>query len=199
MCYFLLQNNKNVQNSNVRLFIQLEYIYIKVSVTQLCSTLCDCHGLACQDPLFVEFFKKEYWSGLTGPSPDIYIHTEIYRHPYSIWKLMSVSDEILRPIFYFLIFKWTTDGKTSFPYRFKRIPLLKLNFLIDPRICCWNLFCTNNTYINLPIWSYVITLNIQYILICGRKNLFKLFSLYFLKNVLVILMNFFLQMNFRIR
>lgn len=147
----------------LRLFIQLEYIYMKVLVTQLRLALCDHHGPACQDPLFMEFFKKEYWSGLPVPL-QIYIYShrdiQIYRYPYSIWKLMSVSGEMLRPIF--LIFKWTTNGKTLFPYRFKRIPLLKLNFLIDPRIYCWNLFCTNNTFINLPIRYYVITLNIQF-------------------------------------
>ena len=41
---------------------------VKVLVTQLCPTLCDPMGWACQAPLFMEFFKQEYWSGLRFPS-----------------------------------------------------------------------------------------------------------------------------------
>ena len=84
----------------LRLFIQLEYIYMKVLVTQLCLALCDRHGPACQDPFFMEFFKKEYWSGLPVPLQIyiyiyIYIHTEIYRYidifiPYENWCLFLV-------------------------------------------------------------------------------------------------------------
>ena len=59
MCYFSLQNNKNIQDSNGRLLIQLEYTYMKVLSYSVVSKR-DHHGLACQDPLFMEFFKKEY-------------------------------------------------------------------------------------------------------------------------------------------
>ena len=36
---------------------------------QLCPTLCDPLTVACQAPLFKEFFRQEYWSGLPCPSP----------------------------------------------------------------------------------------------------------------------------------
>ena len=44
---------------------------MKVLVAQSCLTLCNHHGLtvACQTPLFMEFSKLEYWSGLPFPSP----------------------------------------------------------------------------------------------------------------------------------
>ena len=40
---------------------------VKVSVTQLCLTLCDPWTVACQAPLSMEF--SIHWSGLPFPSP----------------------------------------------------------------------------------------------------------------------------------
>ena len=44
---------------------------MKVLVAQSCLTLCNPHGLTvtCQAPLFMEFSKLKYWSGLPFPSP----------------------------------------------------------------------------------------------------------------------------------
>ena len=38
-------------------------------VTQLCLTLCEPWTVACQAPLFMGFFRQEYWSGLPVPPP----------------------------------------------------------------------------------------------------------------------------------
>ena len=38
-------------------------------VAQFCLTLCDPWTVAHQAPLLTEFFRQEYWSGLTFPSP----------------------------------------------------------------------------------------------------------------------------------
>ena len=51
------------------------YVYLKEKekeseVAQLCLTLCNPMGtVACQAPLFMEFSRQEYWSGLPFPSP----------------------------------------------------------------------------------------------------------------------------------
>ena len=39
------------------------------SVTLSYVTLCDPMDVACQSPLSMEFFRQEYWSGVTFPSP----------------------------------------------------------------------------------------------------------------------------------
>ena len=36
---------------------------------QLCPTICNTIGIACQASLFIGFFKQEYWSGLPCPPP----------------------------------------------------------------------------------------------------------------------------------
>ena len=41
-----------------------------VSVAQLCLTLCNPMEGAHQAPLSVGFFRQEYWSGLSLPSPE---------------------------------------------------------------------------------------------------------------------------------
>ena len=38
-------------------------------VVKSCPSFCDSMTVACQDPLSMEFFKQEYWSGWTFPSP----------------------------------------------------------------------------------------------------------------------------------
>ena len=40
-----------------------------VSVTQLCLTLCDPMDCSHQAPLFMDFSRQEYWSGLPFSSP----------------------------------------------------------------------------------------------------------------------------------
>ena len=42
---------------------------MKVKVAQSCPTLYDPMDSSHQAPLFMEFFKQEYWSGLPRPSP----------------------------------------------------------------------------------------------------------------------------------
>ena len=43
---------------------------VKMSVAQLCLTLCDpMNYIACQGPLSIGFPRQEYWSGLPFPSP----------------------------------------------------------------------------------------------------------------------------------
>ena len=36
-----------------------------------CQTLCDPWAAACQAPLFMEFSRQDYWSGLPRPPPGI--------------------------------------------------------------------------------------------------------------------------------
>ena len=38
-------------------------------VAQSCPTLCDPWTVACQAPLYMEFFRQEYWCGLPFPAP----------------------------------------------------------------------------------------------------------------------------------
>ena len=45
-----------------------------VLVTQLCLTLCHPWTVAHQAPLFMEFSRREYWSGLPFPSPGHLLH-----------------------------------------------------------------------------------------------------------------------------
>ena len=40
-----------------------------LSVTQLCPTLCNPMDYTRQAPLFMEFYRQEYWSGLSFPPP----------------------------------------------------------------------------------------------------------------------------------
>ena len=42
---------------------------MKARVVQLCPTLCNPWTVAHQAPLFLEFSRQEYWSGLPFPSP----------------------------------------------------------------------------------------------------------------------------------
>ena len=42
----------------------------KMSVTQSCPTVCDPWTVAHQDPLSMQLFRQEYWSGLPFPSPE---------------------------------------------------------------------------------------------------------------------------------
>ena len=41
----------------------------KLSVAQLCPTLCDLWTVAFQAPLSMDFSRQEYWSGLPFSSP----------------------------------------------------------------------------------------------------------------------------------
>ena len=51
-------------------FLPLEVKKVKVLVAQSCLTLCDSHTGACQAPLSMGFYRKEYWTGLPFPSPE---------------------------------------------------------------------------------------------------------------------------------
>ena len=52
-----------------------EYSLIKVQVlvTQSCLTLCNLWTVAYQAPLSLEFSRQEYWSGLSCPSPGMFL------------------------------------------------------------------------------------------------------------------------------
>ena len=43
--------------------------FVVFLVTQSCPALCDAKTVAHQAPLFIEFSRQEYWSGLPFPSP----------------------------------------------------------------------------------------------------------------------------------
>ena len=47
-----------------------------VKSLQLCPTLCDPMDVACQAPLSMGFSGQEYWSGLSGPSPSLWLDEE---------------------------------------------------------------------------------------------------------------------------
>ena len=49
--------------------IFLPVLVVLVSVTKSCSTLAAPWTVACQAPLSMGFFRREYWSGLLFPSP----------------------------------------------------------------------------------------------------------------------------------
>ena len=51
------------------IFCLLLVVCVCVLVAQLCPTLCYPMDCSCQVPLFIGFFRQEYWSGLTFPSP----------------------------------------------------------------------------------------------------------------------------------
>ena len=44
---------------------------VNMLVTQLCPTLCNPMGVACQAALSVEFSRQKLWSGLSFPSPGV--------------------------------------------------------------------------------------------------------------------------------
>ena len=48
----------------------IKIMFIVYMSTQSCPTLCNpMHCVACQAPLFMEFSRQEYWSGLPFPTP----------------------------------------------------------------------------------------------------------------------------------
>ena len=51
------------------IFCLLLVVCVCVLVAQLCPTLCYPMDCSCQVPLFIGFFRQEYWSGLPFPSP----------------------------------------------------------------------------------------------------------------------------------
>ena len=46
-------------------------------VTKSCLTLVTPWTVACQDPLFMGFFRQEYWRGLPFPAPEIFLTWEL--------------------------------------------------------------------------------------------------------------------------
>ena len=67
--FFNVQMTSQLSNTSIQTSISITGVR-KMLVAQLCPTLCDpMDFIAYQVPLSIEFSKREYWSGLSFPSP----------------------------------------------------------------------------------------------------------------------------------
>ena len=127
-------------------------VYIRVSVTQSCLTLCD--PMDCS-PLSMEFSRQEYWSGLAfsspgdlpnqGPETQVSL---IAGRFFTIWATRESAEIIYKvillksstEIFYFQSFWGISNSKSkkvfqSF-YKWTEVAI----FFIPQFLCVWKLF-----------------------------------------------------------
>ena len=123
-------------------------------VTQLCPAPCDPWTIAHQPPLFTEFSRQEYWSGLPFPSPGDLPDPGIEAGSPALQANSLPSEPPGKPpiqnkkfFFFFLKREWEERSVSNMdwlsvknPEQQKSFPLIKL-------------FCTSQTVKHSVLWS----------------------------------------------